>query len=100
MIVWMLWRRSLGRGTVRLYRLATRARNKAFSLAAGGAFRAFGARSVLELPLRLAGGGGVGRALSGGSDSPPIGGAGAQRPARMVRHLPSLGWEPVVVTGP
>jgi glycosyltransferase involved in cell wall biosynthesis len=31
---------------------------------------------------------------------PPIGGAGAQRPARMVRHLRELGWEPVVVTGP
>jgi glycosyltransferase involved in cell wall biosynthesis len=31
---------------------------------------------------------------------PPIGGAGAQRPARFVRHLPSLGYEPVVVTGP
>jgi glycosyltransferase involved in cell wall biosynthesis len=31
---------------------------------------------------------------------PPIGGAGAQRPARMVRHLRAQGWEPVVVTGP
>jgi glycosyltransferase involved in cell wall biosynthesis len=31
---------------------------------------------------------------------PPIGGAGAQRPARMVRHLLTHGWEPVVVTGP
>src|SRR5439155_16010008 len=31
---------------------------------------------------------------------PPIGGAGAQRPARFVRHLPAFGYEPVVVTGP
>jgi glycosyltransferase involved in cell wall biosynthesis len=31
---------------------------------------------------------------------PPIGGAGAQRPARMVRHLRAHGWDPVVVTGP
>jgi glycosyltransferase involved in cell wall biosynthesis len=31
---------------------------------------------------------------------PPIGGAGAQRPARMVRYLRDHGWEPVVVTGP
>jgi hypothetical protein len=31
---------------------------------------------------------------------PPIGGAGAQRPGRMVRHLRDHGWEPVVVTGP
>jgi len=31
---------------------------------------------------------------------PPIGGAGAQRPARFVRYLRDFGWEPVVVTGP
>jgi glycosyltransferase involved in cell wall biosynthesis/GT2 family glycosyltransferase len=31
---------------------------------------------------------------------PPIGGSGAQRPARMVRYLPELGYEPVVVTAP
>jgi glycosyltransferase involved in cell wall biosynthesis len=31
---------------------------------------------------------------------PPIGGAGAQRPARMVRYLRDHDWEPVVVTGP
>ena len=31
---------------------------------------------------------------------PPIGGAGAQRPVKFVRHLPSLGYEPVVITGP
>ncbi len=31
---------------------------------------------------------------------PPLGGAGVQRPARLVRYLPQLGYEPVVVTGP
>ena len=31
---------------------------------------------------------------------PPIGGAGAQRPARFVRYLRDFGWDPVVVTGP
>src|SRR5207248_11137056 len=31
---------------------------------------------------------------------PPIGGAGAQRPAKLVRYLPSQGIEPIVVTGP
>jgi glycosyltransferase involved in cell wall biosynthesis len=31
---------------------------------------------------------------------PPIGGAGAQRPVKFVRHLPGLGYEPIVVTGP
>jgi hypothetical protein len=31
---------------------------------------------------------------------PPIGGAGAQRPAAFARHLPQLGWAPVVITGP
>ncbi len=31
---------------------------------------------------------------------PPIGGAGAQRPAKLVRYLPSHGIEPIVVTGP
>ena len=31
---------------------------------------------------------------------PPIGGAGAQRPARFVRYLRGLGYDPVVVTGP
>ena len=30
---------------------------------------------------------------------PPIGGAGAQRPARFVRHLSELGYSPAVVTG-
>ncbi len=31
---------------------------------------------------------------------PPIGGAGAQRPMKFVRHLPTDGYEPVVITGP
>jgi glycosyltransferase involved in cell wall biosynthesis len=31
---------------------------------------------------------------------PPIGGAGAQRPAKFVRFLPSRGYEPTVITGP
>jgi glycosyltransferase involved in cell wall biosynthesis len=31
---------------------------------------------------------------------PPIGGAGAQRPAKFVRYLDALGYDPVVVTGP
>jgi glycosyltransferase involved in cell wall biosynthesis len=30
---------------------------------------------------------------------PPVGGAGTQRPTTFVRHLPQLGWEPIVVTG-
>ena len=30
---------------------------------------------------------------------PPIGGAGAQRAVNLVRHLPALGWVPIVVTG-
>jgi glycosyltransferase involved in cell wall biosynthesis len=31
---------------------------------------------------------------------PPTGGSGVQRPARLVRYLPELGYEPVVVTAP
>jgi glycosyltransferase involved in cell wall biosynthesis len=31
---------------------------------------------------------------------PPIGGAAAQRPMQLVRHLPSYGYEPIVITGP
>jgi glycosyltransferase involved in cell wall biosynthesis len=31
---------------------------------------------------------------------PPIGGAGAQRPAKLVRYLPEHGYEPIVITGP
>jgi hypothetical protein len=28
---------------------------------------------------------------------PPTGGSGAQRPTRLVRYLPELGYEPIVV---
>src|SRR5712691_1659760 len=31
---------------------------------------------------------------------PPVGGAGVQRPTRMVRYLPEFGFQPIVVTGP
>jgi len=31
---------------------------------------------------------------------PPVGGAGVQRSAKFARHLPELGYEPLVVTGP
>ena len=31
---------------------------------------------------------------------PPIGGAGAQRPLKIVRALPDFGYEPIVITGP
>jgi glycosyltransferase involved in cell wall biosynthesis len=31
---------------------------------------------------------------------PPIGGAGAQRPLKIVRALPDYGYEPIVITGP
>ena len=37
------------------YRLYVRARSKSFSLLSAGAFAGFGARSVLELPVRLVG---------------------------------------------
>lgn len=37
------------------YRLLVRARAKIFSVLASGAFASFGSRSVLELPIRLAG---------------------------------------------
>lgn len=40
---------------VRLYRFTVRARAKAFSLLAGGAFASFGSRTVIELPVRLSG---------------------------------------------
>lgn len=43
------------RATIGLYRLAVRAQAKAFSLLTAPAFAAFGKRSVLQLPLRLAG---------------------------------------------
>jgi glycosyltransferase involved in cell wall biosynthesis len=31
---------------------------------------------------------------------PPQGGAGVQRTVKLLRHLPGLGWRPIVVTGP
>jgi glycosyltransferase involved in cell wall biosynthesis len=31
---------------------------------------------------------------------PPLGGAGVQRTVKLLKHLPALGYEPVVVTGP
>jgi len=31
---------------------------------------------------------------------PPIGGAGVQRPTKLVRYLPDFGWDPLVLTGP
>lgn len=46
-------RTALGRTVLGLYRCRRRAVGKAFSLGAGGAFAAFGSRSVVELPVRL-----------------------------------------------
>jgi acetyltransferase-like isoleucine patch superfamily enzyme len=57
-------RAAVGRAGVSSYRLFVRARAKGFSLLASGAFASFGARTVLELPIRL---GGEGR-ISIGSD--------------------------------
>jgi lipopolysaccharide O-acetyltransferase len=51
----MTARRVIGRGFVTLYRVSTRAWAKGFSLAAGGAFASFGARSVIQPPVRLVG---------------------------------------------
>ena len=48
-------RRLLGGFFLFLYRLRERARGKLFSLLGGGAFAAFGARSVLQPPVRLKG---------------------------------------------
>jgi acetyltransferase-like isoleucine patch superfamily enzyme len=45
----------LGRAVVGSYRLFVRARSKMFSFLTSAAFASFGARSVLELPIRLAG---------------------------------------------
>jgi acetyltransferase-like isoleucine patch superfamily enzyme len=45
----------LGRAFVRSYRLVVRARSKAFSVAAAGAFAEFGRRSVIQPPVRLKG---------------------------------------------
>jgi acetyltransferase-like isoleucine patch superfamily enzyme len=43
------------RGPLDLYRLAVRGRDKLFSLAVRRAFAAFGRRSVIQLPVRIAG---------------------------------------------
>lgn len=45
----------LGRGALTAYGWWTRGRDKAFSVAVGRGFSAFGARSVIQLPLRTAG---------------------------------------------
>lgn len=49
------FRKTAGRGSLGLYRLATRARARAFSSACAGAFESFGRRSVLQPPCRLEG---------------------------------------------
>ncbi len=46
---------ALGRGFLATYRLTKRAWGKSFSVLASGAFASFGARSVLQPPIRLAG---------------------------------------------
>jgi acetyltransferase-like isoleucine patch superfamily enzyme len=48
-------RRGIGRSFLAVYRLARRTWAKAFSLLAGGGFARFGARSVIEPPVRLMG---------------------------------------------
>lgn len=48
-------RRRTGAAAVELYGAWVRARDKAFSVLAGGAFASFGSRSVLQLPIRLNG---------------------------------------------
>jgi lipopolysaccharide O-acetyltransferase len=48
-------RRRAGRAALNAYRLAVRARAKAFSLASSGAFASFGSHSVLQLPIRVSG---------------------------------------------
>ena len=53
-----------------------------------------------EEELDSAGGTRVRRVLIHSYHFPPTGGSGTQRPARMVRHLPDYGYEPVVVTAP
>lgn len=47
--------RSLGSLALGAYRLRRRIRNKLFALTAGRAFASFGARSVVELPVRVSG---------------------------------------------
>jgi acetyltransferase-like isoleucine patch superfamily enzyme/acyl carrier protein len=46
-------RRLLGRAALRAYVQGTRLRDKLFSLAVGGGFRAFGAHTVVQMPVRL-----------------------------------------------
>ena len=48
-------KRLFGRCAAASHRLYVRARDKAFSLAVGGSFAAFGPRSVIQLPVRLVG---------------------------------------------
>jgi acetyltransferase-like isoleucine patch superfamily enzyme len=48
-------RRLTGRAALGAYRFAVRARAKAFSLLSAGAFESFGARSVLQPPIRVGG---------------------------------------------
>ena len=47
--------RRIGDGYLGVYRLAARARGKTFSLLARGAFASFGARTVIQPPVRLSG---------------------------------------------
>jgi acetyltransferase-like isoleucine patch superfamily enzyme len=47
--------RSIGAAALATYRALVRGRDKLFCLAVSGAFAEFGARSVLQLPVRLAG---------------------------------------------
>src|SRR5688572_382529 len=60
----MTLRRRLGAGFLAVYRVTTRAWGKGFSLLAGGAFAEFGARTVLQPPIRVSGEG----QISVGSD--------------------------------
>jgi lipopolysaccharide O-acetyltransferase len=48
-------RRRLGRAALDAYRQGTRARDKAFSLLVSSSFASYGARSVLQLPVRVTG---------------------------------------------
>jgi acetyltransferase-like isoleucine patch superfamily enzyme len=48
-------RRTTGRISLEVYRLAVRLRGRVFSTLSAGAFEAFGARSVLQLPVRIDG---------------------------------------------
>jgi acetyltransferase-like isoleucine patch superfamily enzyme len=55
----MAFRRSIGRAAIGGYRLARRVLGKGFSLLVGGSFASFGAHSVLQPPIRLAGEGSI-----------------------------------------